>query len=242
MSLKAISWVMDEAPVDDARELLILYALADHAHDDGTCAWPSQERIAERARCSVRTVRRHLQNLEERGLIERGDQNHVAHIRIDRRPIVWDLNLSKVRADNLTGRTSGVERADTGDQAGGHLGSNDRTQLCPTNRPKPSMNHPEPSSDASRISEDFYPKNFETLSKKYPSLDLDSVLEEFKNYWESNTTANAKKKDWDRTFAVWVGKQKPKRMTREQKSEQMRKWKEEILAESQSEEKEEVPF
>ena len=95
---------------------------------------------------------------------------------------------------------------------------------------------------ASRISEDFYPKNFDALAKKHPALDLDSVLEEFKTYWLSNTTAKAKKKDWDRTFAVWCSRQKPKRMTREQKSEQMRKWKEEILAESQSTEKEDVPF
>ena len=95
---------------------------------------------------------------------------------------------------------------------------------------------------ASRISEDFYPKNFDALAKKYPGLDLDSVLDDFKNYWQSNTTAKARKKDWDRTFAVWAGRQKPKRMTREQKSEQMRKWKEEILAESQSTEKEDVPF
>lgn len=95
---------------------------------------------------------------------------------------------------------------------------------------------------ASRIAGDFYPKNFDALAKKYPSLDLESVLDEFKDYWLSNTTAKAKKKDWDRTFAVWCSRQKPKRMTREQKSEQMRKWKEEILAESQNEEKEEVPF
>ena len=159
MSIRAIAWVMDEAPVDDARQLLVLYALADHAHDDGTCAWPSQERIAERARCSTRTVRRHMQLLEEQGLIWRGDQQHVAHIRIDRRPIVWDLNLNKTRADNLTGRTSGVERPDTGDQAGGHLGSSGRTQLCPTNRPKPSMNHPEPlssSSDEQRFFDEFW--------------------------------------------------------------------------------------
>ena len=159
MSIRAITWVMDEAPVDDARQLLILYALADHAHDDGTCAWPSQERIAERARCSTRTVRRHMQLLEEQGLIWRGDQQHVAHIRIDRRPIVWDLNLNKTRADKMTGRTSGVERPDTRDQAGGHLGSSGRTQLCPTNRPKPSMNHPEPlssSSDEQRLFDEFW--------------------------------------------------------------------------------------
>ena len=95
---------------------------------------------------------------------------------------------------------------------------------------------------ATRIPDDFYPKNFDALAKKYPGLDLDSVLDDFKNYWQSNTTAKARKKDWDRTFAVWAGRQKPKRMTREQKSEQMRKWKEEILAESQSTEKEDVPF
>ena len=237
-----MSWVMNEAPVEDARQLLILYALADRAHDDGTCAWPSQEWIAERARCTSRTVRNHLQKLEDDGLISRGDQQHVAHIRKDRRPIVWDLNLDKVRPEIMTGRKSSVERPETCDTTAGNLASNDRKQLFPTNHPKPSMNHPEPSSDASRISEDFHPKNFDAISKKYPNLDLDSVLDEFKAYWLSNTTAKAKKKDWDRTFAVWCSRQKPKKMTREQKSEQMRKWKEEILAESQSEEKEEVPF
>ena len=237
-----MSWVMNEAPVEDARQLLILYALADRAHDDGTCAWPSQEWIAERARCTSRTVRNHLQKLEEDGLISRGDQQHVAHIRKDRRPIVWDLNLDKVRAEILTGRKSSVERPEICDTTAGNLASNGRKQLLPTNHPKPPLNHPEPSSDASRIPEDFYPKNFDALAKKYPKLDLGEVLSEFKDYFESNTTAKSKKKDWDRTFAVWCSRQKPKRMTREQKSEQMRKWKEEILAESQSEEKEEVPF
>ena len=233
---------MNEAPVDDARQLLILYALADRVHDDGTCAWPSQEWIAERARCTSRTVRNHLQKLEEDGLISRGDQQHVAHIRKDRRPIVWDLNLDKVRPEIMTGRKSSVERPEICDTTAGNLASNGRKQLFPTNHPKPSLNHPEPSSGASRIAEDFYPKNFDALAEKHPNLDLESVLDEFKDYWLSNTTAKAKKKDWDRTFAVWCSRQKPKRMTREQKSEQMRKWKEEILAESQSEEKEEVPF
>src|SRR5699024_10466443 len=161
-------------------------------------------------------------------------QQHVAHIRKDRRPIVWDLNLDKVRAEILTGRKSSVERPEICDTTAGNLASNGRKQLFPTNHPKPSLNHPEPSGDASRIPKDFYP-----LAKKYPKLDLDSTLAEFKDYFESNTTAKAKKKDWDRTFAVWCSRQKPKRMTREQKSEQMRKWKEEILAESQSEEREE---
>src|SRR5699024_12770102 len=76
---------------------------------------------------------------------------------------------------------------------------------------------------ASRISDDFYPKNFETLSKKYPSLDLDFVLEEFKAYWLSNTTAKAKQKNWDRTYAVWCSRQKPKHNNQQQMSKQKRK-------------------
>ena len=126
-----MSWVMNEAPVEDARQLLILYALADRAHDDGTCAWPSQEWIAERARCTSRTVRNHLQKLEDDGLISRGDQQHVAHIRKDRRPIVWDLNLDKVRAEILTGRKSSVERPEICDTTAGNLESNGRKPATP---------------------------------------------------------------------------------------------------------------
>ena len=95
---------------------------------------------------------------------------------------------------------------------------------------------------ATRIPPDFWPKNFDAMAEKHPELNLTFVLDEFRAYWGSVTTAKGKKKDWDRAFAVWCSRQKPKRMTREQKSEQMRKWKEEILAESQNEEKEEVPF
>ena len=148
-----MTWVMEDAPVKDATSLLILYALADRASDDGTAAWPSQEWIAERARCTPRTVRRKLSQLEEDGLIQKGNPKFVEHIRVDRRPTVWNLCMwvkdtggQFDRADNLTGRTSGVERADTPGSAGGHTGSSGWTQLCPTNRPEPSMNHPEPPS------------------------------------------------------------------------------------------------
>src|SRR5699024_2350243 len=155
------------------------------------------EWIAERARCTSRTVRNHLQKLEDDGLISRGDQQHVAHIRKDRRPIVWDLNLDKVRPAIMTGRKSSVERPETCDTTAGNLSTNCRTQPFPTKHPKPPLNPPEPSSDASRISEDFQPRTFDALAKKYPSLELESVIEESKTYGLSNTTAKAKKKDWD---------------------------------------------
>lgn len=46
---------------------LILLAVADHAHDDGTGAWPSQTTLAEKTGLSERTVRRELKRLEQMG-------------------------------------------------------------------------------------------------------------------------------------------------------------------------------
>lgn len=90
-------WVMERAPIESPAEGMVLYALADRASDDGTAAWPSMQWIADRACCSRQTVRRHLRALEERGLIRRGDQRLVGHLRPDRRPVVWDLSLEMDR-------------------------------------------------------------------------------------------------------------------------------------------------
>ena len=48
--------------------LLVLLALADYANDRGI-SWPSQKRLAERARTTRRTIMRHLRALEEAGEI-----------------------------------------------------------------------------------------------------------------------------------------------------------------------------
>src|SRR5699024_1831151 len=120
MSLRAIIWVMEDAPVENHGELAVLYALADRAHDDGTAAYPSQEWISHRARCADRTVRRHLKKLEEREVIRRGDQSLVSHYPVNRRPIVWNLNYRAVRPDNrwpdnISGRTIHAVRPDNPD-------------------------------------------------------------------------------------------------------------------------------
>lgn len=94
MSLKVITWVLYEAPVTQQSHLLVLLALADRAHDDGTAAYPSREWIGERARCSVRSVASHLRALEDAGLIRKGDQDLVSHFRADRRPVVYDVVMT----------------------------------------------------------------------------------------------------------------------------------------------------
>lgn len=148
MSLKAMVWVMEHAPVQNHGELAVLYALADRANDDGSAAWPSQEWLAERARCHSRTVRRHLHELELRGIIRRGDQRLVDHIQGNRRPVVWDLNLSvrpdiSVRADNMADWTNQTLRPDNSSTQAGQSVQLGRTLVSD----KPSLTIHEPSNN-----------------------------------------------------------------------------------------------
>lgn len=52
-------------------EKLVLIAYANHANDDGAGIWPSNERLARQACCSVRTVQRTVSKLVDAGLITR---------------------------------------------------------------------------------------------------------------------------------------------------------------------------
>lgn len=99
MSLEATVWALKHAPVPggDPLALLVLIGLANHAAADGTGARPSVATLAEYARCSARSVHTKLRMLETAGLIVRGDQQAVAHLRADRRPTVWDLAVDGVQ-------------------------------------------------------------------------------------------------------------------------------------------------
>lgn len=108
MSIPAIVWALKVAPVSDPTQALVLVALAETAKPDGTEARAAQATYANWARSSERTLRRHLRALEMAGLIRRGDQSLVAHLRPDRRPVVWDLALEVTSVSDL--------RPDTGDR------------------------------------------------------------------------------------------------------------------------------
>lgn len=69
MSVVPLSWVLKKSPVDEPSDRLVLIALADCAHDDGTNAFPSVETLATMARVSERTVQRALNRLVKGGAI-----------------------------------------------------------------------------------------------------------------------------------------------------------------------------
>ena len=100
MSVAAVDWALRRAPVGaDASARLVLVYLADRADDEGRDAFPSIATLVEQSHLSRSTIKRILRRLEEQGLISRGDQLKVAHYRIDRRPVVWDLHV-ELTVDN----------------------------------------------------------------------------------------------------------------------------------------------
>ncbi len=84
-----------EGRVGDRGRKSTLYALANYAGPDGRHTYPSVETLAHDAECSEATVRRDLKALIKDGWIRRGDQAHVAHIRGDRRPVVYDIAMTE---------------------------------------------------------------------------------------------------------------------------------------------------
>ena len=108
MSVEAISWALNLAPVPAGRGgqpssacKFVLVGLANHAGPDGTGAFPSVATLVRYTGLSERTVRTCLDRLEAECLMRPCDPGIVAARikRADRRPRGWDLNLSLIRDD-----------------------------------------------------------------------------------------------------------------------------------------------
>ena len=70
MSVKCMARVWAESTVGGS-ELLVLLAIADHAHDDGGGAWPSLNTLARKTKLSRRSVIRVVNQLVDKGELQR---------------------------------------------------------------------------------------------------------------------------------------------------------------------------
>lgn len=174
MSIEAMMWVKKHAPTKNATEMCILYALADRANDDGTGCWPYYETLADESRCSVPTIKRHIKELEIRGVIVRGDQSLVSQYPNYRRPVVWDLNLKFRRATEKAGSQSDTppERGINGDkvryQSEQSEVSNETKRGITVELHNHPLNHPvnHPSTTNDRSSEKGFDEFWEVVPKK----------------------------------------------------------------------------
>lgn len=103
MSVRASTWAWSLEEVMGS-EALVLLALADQANDEGFC-WPSQQKLAPKARQSVSTLRRSLRSLEKMGLLTtitrsstRGRRSNVYLLHIGAKP---DPSMKSARTVNL---------------------------------------------------------------------------------------------------------------------------------------------
>ena len=138
MSVEAIAWVLNHAPVESPVSKLVLVALANHAHPDGSAAFPSVATICRYTCLSERSVRQHLDNLEALGIIRRCDPRIVAAYihRADRRPIGYDLILSGVQEMQVD-KQRGAGGASNGVQEVQERGAGDapKPPIKPSNEP-----------------------------------------------------------------------------------------------------------
>ena len=155
-------------------EKMILLVIADHATDEGDNAWPSQQTIATRASCNVRTVQRSINKLVEDGYLwvqKRGGGS--ATCRDDRRPHRYTIVLSKLRGDKTTPRTK--QRPDIDDM-------NDPTLTTDTGRLSRPMKHPKETPIET-------PGEFETFWKIYPRKTAKGAA---RKAWDKLTEENRK--------------------------------------------------
>ena len=96
-------------------EKSVLIFLALHADGKtGERAFPSYETLAREACTALRTVKYAVSHLEEMGLIVRGDQCYAPkRPQAGKKVIVWNLNLTAIRAMRHTGVLEGEQPAPT---------------------------------------------------------------------------------------------------------------------------------
>jgi hypothetical protein len=112
MSLEAIGWVLRDAPGVPAQCLGVLVGLADHADKFGRGAYPSAATLAAYARKSERQVRYDISLLADAKLIRMGNQALAGRLPQNRRPIVYDLAVERIREApgvNLIAPLAGME-------------------------------------------------------------------------------------------------------------------------------------
>jgi DNA-binding transcriptional MocR family regulator len=190
VSLEAMAWAFKQHL--PAAEKLVLLSLADH-HNGGTgLCIPGQRSIADQTSLSVRTVQRCLQQLEDRGLIERR-----ARFRPEGRGRTSDTYI--LQGDILSGRSDQPDKprttkATSQDDQGDGIGVAEPEENRKKNRKK---------ATTSAMAENWQPDpaNWERIVTTIKGIDHATELENFRDHWLSKDERRA---DWNASLRNWM--------------------------------------
>lgn len=116
MSWQASTWAVEQITGAAARKALLL-ALSNHADKAGV-AYPSIKTLAAESEQSIPSVRRHLDELEDRGLIARVDRWHESGRRLSDWLVLLMSEESREKARELGWKEGARSRSDGSDSEG----------------------------------------------------------------------------------------------------------------------------
>ena len=187
-----MTWAFAQEVEPNAK--LVLLALANRSnHETGAC-FPGQELIADECSMSVRTVRRHLKTLEERGLIER----RVRMLPEGRGRTSDEYRLAVYQPDKSAGRSR---------PTGQNRTTNRTNQVDqPDNGVRVTVSEPKENPKVARrtsMTADWQPEpdNVERLKAKHPTVDVEREVDAFRDHFISKGEPRA---DWNAGLRTWV--------------------------------------
>jgi hypothetical protein len=194
-------WLLD---LDISDRAVRLYAvLARYADSETHKAYPSRDTLAERLRCSTKSVDRAAQELVESGAMTKQHRHNSS--------IVYTLRVVQGGGHHSPGGSSRVSRGvDTGVEL------TRTTELEPTElEPQNYIDTKKSLNRNHRLPENWYPSErlLEMFAHKWPDVDRDFEIDQFINYWHAEGKTKA---DWDRAFQVWMNRAEQRGKPRQQ--------------------------
>jgi DNA-binding transcriptional ArsR family regulator len=183
-----MSWAFDVTVPPGPK--LVLLALADRANSDTGLCIPGQKLLAKHCSMSVRTVQRHLQTLEEAGLIRRE---------------------TRMRGEGR-GRTSDrYYLSDQGDKTG-PMRQNTTTNATIQDDQHDAIGVAEPEGNQkgtfrkqqnTSMTESWQPKadNWQAIISRHSDLDCQTELDNFRDHWIGKGERRA---DWNASLRTWM--------------------------------------
>lgn len=142
MSVQAMSWALSQQVVTESHARHVLLCLANYADQSGRAAFPAVSSLALDTGLAARTVQYRLRDLENLGLIKRGNQAIAAAYisQRDRVPVCYDIDLLRGAHDAPRDERGAHEDATgcTSEQNGVHT----KTSRGAQRAPNPPINHP----------------------------------------------------------------------------------------------------